>query len=301
LTRRLFGSHIYASPCRLYVCSGNRGLLVYMQLFGFPNLTGPGVGNSPAVLFQPKRFALLAYLVVARPRGYHSRDHLLGLLWPNSDLDHARNSLRQSLHFLRRCLGPEALVNRGETGLSLAPELLHCDVVEFESALESGDVEMAMGFYKADLLEGFFIPAAGPFEQWLEKERAHLRALAVAAAGRLCEQAIEAGKDMAAIRWARRAVDVDPADEPSIRSLIEALARLGNRAAAARVYHEFAERLRFEYELEPSPETTAAFDAMRKWVAPWRTGRRGQPRLLPSLGAATDHPTSTPRPAPKSA
>ena len=41
-----------------------------------------------SVLAQPKRVALLAYLAIARPRGFHRRDTLLALLWAEQDEQH---------------------------------------------------------------------------------------------------------------------------------------------------------------------------------------------------------------------
>ena len=66
-----------------------------------------------AVLAQPKRVALLAYLAAATPRGFHRRDTLLGLLWPAADEEHARSSLRKAVHFLRQHLGPDVIASRG--------------------------------------------------------------------------------------------------------------------------------------------------------------------------------------------
>jgi DNA-binding SARP family transcriptional activator len=66
------------------------------------------------LLAQPKRIALLAYLCLAQPHGYHRRDTLLGLFWPDSDQEHARASLRKSLHVLRHALGEDAFLARGD-------------------------------------------------------------------------------------------------------------------------------------------------------------------------------------------
>jgi len=239
----------------------------YLQLFGSPDLTGPNGERSLSVLSQPKRLALLAYMAAATPHGFHSRDKLLGLLWPESDLDHARNSLRQSIHFLRRRLGPEALINLGEGEVALTRESLECDVVEFDHALNCGDWERALALYRADLLEGFFLSGAAPFEQWLEEERGRLRRGAITAARHLSEKAARKGADEEARAWAERALALDPLDEGSVRHLIEALTKLGDGASAARVYQEFAGRLAREYELEPSPETTAAMESIRKRAA----------------------------------
>src|SRR6266480_4656233 len=67
-----------------------------------------------SLLAQPKRVGLLAYLCVATPRGFHRRDKLLGIFWPNADQGHARTSLRNSVHVLRRSLGENAVVSRGD-------------------------------------------------------------------------------------------------------------------------------------------------------------------------------------------
>ena len=54
-----------------------------------------------SILAQPKRLALLAYLMAAEPRGFHERDALLALLWPDQDAAASRNTLRQAVHQLR--------------------------------------------------------------------------------------------------------------------------------------------------------------------------------------------------------
>ena len=59
------------------------------------------------VLAQPKRVALLAYLVVEGQRVPVPRDRLLALFWPESDEARARNALSQALHHLRQALGTD--------------------------------------------------------------------------------------------------------------------------------------------------------------------------------------------------
>jgi hypothetical protein len=67
-------------------------------------------------LFSPRRSALPCSRTstIAEPRGYHRRDSLLGLFWPNADEEHLRSSLRKSLHLLRKSLGEHALLSRGD-------------------------------------------------------------------------------------------------------------------------------------------------------------------------------------------
>ena len=90
-----------------------------------------------SLLAQPKRIALLAYLCVAQPRGFHRRDTLLGLFWPDSDQEHARTSLRKSLHLLRRALGDAAIVSRGDEEVAVDFQLVSCDTVAFEGKVKA--------------------------------------------------------------------------------------------------------------------------------------------------------------------
>jgi len=47
--------------------------MIELRLLGSLSLTDPGREELPAILRQPKRLALLAYLAVATPRGFHRR------------------------------------------------------------------------------------------------------------------------------------------------------------------------------------------------------------------------------------
>ena len=85
-----------------------------------------------AVLAQPKRFALLAYMAAATPRGYHRRDTLLALFWPDADQEHARSSLRKAVHFLRQQLDPVAVAVEGVQP-QVAGEGLPLPVVDLEA------------------------------------------------------------------------------------------------------------------------------------------------------------------------
>ncbi len=238
-------------------------LVPRLKLFGSPDLVGPEGNRGLSILSQPKRLALLAYLAAATPRGFHSRDKLLALLWPRSDQDHARNSLRQSLHFLRHRLGSDVLVGRGDGEIGIDADLLACDVVEFEAALDAGELETALEIYQADLLDGFFVSDSGPFEDWLDMERTRLRRLAVAAAWRLCDAALNHDDHERTRSWGRRAVNLDPTSEVSIRRFIGVLAEIGEGAAAAEVYGDFEERLWRDHELTPAAETVAAMESLK--------------------------------------
>jgi DNA-binding SARP family transcriptional activator/TolB-like protein len=233
-----------------------------------------------SVLAQPKRVALLAYLAIARPRGFHRRDTLLALLWPEQDEQHARWALNQALRHLRTALGKEAVPSRGDGEIGIDVRALSCDAVEFEAAIEADDSARALGLYRGDLLDGFHVSGCGEFERWLEEERVWLRRRAARAAAALAHREEARGEPVAAGHWARRALALAPDDEAEARNLIELLGRLGDRAGAVQAYEDFARRLRHEYEVDPAPETLATITAVRT----------RQLATTPSPAAAVDQP-----------
>jgi len=215
-----------------------------------------------AVVAQPKRFGLLAYLAAARPYGFHRRDGLLALFWPKLGAMQARRALRQALHFLRQALGEDAIVNRGE-GLALS-DSVWCDVRAFDRAVTAEELDEALALYRGDFLDGFHISeVSSRFEHWLDAERAFLRERAVMAAWRLAERQDARGDAQGATYWARRATDVHATNEYSIRKLIELLGRQGDRRGAMRAYENFARRLQRDYQVEPARETTALIESVR--------------------------------------
>src|SRR4029453_7808714 len=109
------------------------------------------------VLAQPKRLALLVYLVVSRPQRMHRRDELLSLFWPDLPESRARNALRQALHQLRDALGSEILTTRGADSVGVNAAALACDAAEFENALDRGRLADAVLAYCGELLPAFSI------------------------------------------------------------------------------------------------------------------------------------------------
>jgi TolB-like protein/DNA-binding SARP family transcriptional activator len=229
-------------------------LMIRLSTLGGPRLAGGGDERTAAVLSQPKRLALLVYLAIARPRGAHRRDTLLAMFWPELDESHARHALSQSLHFLRRCLGHDAIVGTPES-VALNEQVVQCDVVALEAAIAAGDVESALALYQGDLLTGFHVADAPAFEQWAAVERARLQHAVLECAHARAEQELKRGGGSDAVRWAARALELAPTDERAIRRVMRARDAGGDRVGALRDYQEFASRVEHELEATPSPET----------------------------------------------
>ena len=211
-------------------------------------------GQSEVATSQPKRAALLTYLAMARPVGFHRRDTLLALLWPELDAPRARHALSQALYGLRSALGEDAIVSRGDAEIGLDRSKVWCDVTALDAALDAGESQEALDLYRGPLLHGFHVSGALEFERWLEAERADLH-----------ERVSEVGWSLAeleqdpveAARMARRAAGFSPYDEGVLRRLITFLDQRGDRPGAIRVYEAFVARLAEDLEVEPSEATTA--------------------------------------------
>ncbi|HEX6048672.1 MAG TPA: BTAD domain-containing putative transcriptional regulator, partial [Gemmatimonadaceae bacterium] len=222
-------------------------------------------GDEPnAVSSSQKLAALLAYLAIARPRGLHRRDTLVGLLWPELDQERARAALRHAVYRLRRTLGADAIVSRGDEDIGVNVRVVRCDAAAFDDLLDAGSIADALALYTGDLLPGFFVSGAPDFDRWLEGERLRLRARASTSAWTYAVERAGLGHAEESIRWARRATELAPDDELLLRRALTLIAEKGNRASALRQYEIFAERLEAEYEAQPSAETKALVERLRR-------------------------------------
>ncbi len=241
---------------------------------------------------QQKRLALLVFLVRRGRGAFLRRDVLLSLFWPEADDQHGRGVLRQALTAFRKQLGPDALITHGEEEVGLAPHLVTCDATEFEEACRAGSHETACALYQGDFLAGFHATGVAPeFEQWVDAERDRLRRLARDAAWNMSRRSEEASNASEALRWARHAVDLEPADEAGVARLIALLDRQGDGAGALAVYATLERRLAAEYSAQPAPETRALMQALRRRPTPvGMAGPDGLPVLTidPAAGGGSD-------------
>jgi DNA-binding SARP family transcriptional activator/TolB-like protein/Flp pilus assembly protein TadD len=238
--------------------------MFHLRLLGAIQLTTLDGKPVEWLVRRPRRTALLAYLAAAKPRGLHRRDKLLALFWPESDELHARAALNQALYVLRTELGDDAIAARGNEEVGLNYDGLWCDVIAFEDALDAGRPADALSVYRGDLLDGFHVSDLPEFERWLERERERLRHRAADGTWVVAETLASQGDVVEAERWARRVSDLLPADETVARRLMTFLRDVGDRAAAVRAYEKFATSLKTEFELEPSAETSALANAIRR-------------------------------------
>ena len=229
--------------------------MIKLHLLGTIRVESDQQDGVDALAGQPKALALFAYLALARPRGFHQRDRIVGLFWPELDQEHARAALRKVLYRLRQSIHEEIVQAAGNESIALAPGTVWCDAAAFDEDIQRGSFSRALERYRGDLLPGFFLPGADEFERWLDDERTYYRERAVNAAWTLVEQFANEAKLTNATQLARTVARLAPTDERMLRKVLTMLDRLGDRAGAVEVYRQFAQRLWKEFQTEPSAES----------------------------------------------
>lgn len=218
---------------------------------------------------QPKRFALLAYLALGAGAGYHRRDSLAALFWPELDQFAARRALRNTLYHLREALGDEVIVVSGGDAIAIDPDVLTCDATRLAAAVAAGRFEEAVECFRGELLAGLHVPNAGEaFEEWLSLERRRTVELVLRALRSLVDRDESAGDQASAARWARRACELAPDDEGWLRRTMALLERGSDTGDALRMYERYAQRLSAEFDAAPSAETRELASRLRVGAAP---------------------------------
>ncbi|HEX6617402.1 MAG TPA: AAA family ATPase [Gemmatimonadales bacterium] len=255
--------------------------MIVCRTLGPVEVTVDGAPAPPELLWR-KHFALLIYLARS-PRHTRTREHLVGLLWADRTEAAARHSLSEALRMIRRFAGQSAVeVNVGQ--VALAPGVIDLDVDRLEELASAGEWERASELVAGEFLEGFGVPDASTFEDWLTGERERWRRRGSEVLVRCADNLARAGRAQEASGLAERALDIDPTSESAARAMLRSLALAGDRAGALELYDRFRERLA-EAGVEPSAETGTLVERIQR--------ERGLARELPR--DAPDEP-SIPRP-----
>ena len=237
-------------------------MVILRTLGGLDLSTSSGRELTP-VLSQPKRFAILVYLAVARPLGLHRRDTLLSLFWPEMGETRARNALSQSLSFLRRELPGQAILTRGTEEIGLDSSVVATDVVQFRGAVCGRRWDEALKCYGGEFLIGFHIFGAPGFEEWVVSERDLLLDSAASCAWALARDQVLQGALEEGERTAKKALGIVCPDEKTIEGFLELLMVSGDRVPALRLYERFTAILNTSMGLKPSPNLKALEERLR--------------------------------------
>lgn len=202
-----------------------------------------------------KSRAVLAYIALNDAR-IETRERLVGLFWSDSDEQHARASLRQTLRELRQSFLQVGF--RGMHAEKLTIELdrdsLELDLWAVLREAEAGRAHplLLMQQRLADRLLEDIDDVDPEFYSWVLAKRRTIHDLLV----RTLEDALRRDADRTGRKQLAEAlVSLDPTHEEACRTLMRARAEGGDISAALRVYKTLWDLLDDEYGMEPSAKT----------------------------------------------
>ncbi|MGQ9683160.1 MAG: tetratricopeptide repeat protein [Anaerolineae bacterium] len=240
-----------------------------------------------------KTRALLAYLAMQKGQAA-TREMLAALLWPEQPGERSRQSLRQTLNYLRGALGTAAAsllqVDRDSIGLcgedvwvdalALAAEANACHVHRHRGAARClpclWRLEHVVALYRGEFCARLALPDAEGFEEWALARREWLRREAVEALGTLAGYHEARGEFGVAERLARRQVEMEPWQEEAHQQVMRLLALQGRRGAALAQFETCRHSLLAELGVEPAEEA----DGLRRLIAAGQI----QATVSPGLG-----------------
>jgi predicted ATPase/DNA-binding SARP family transcriptional activator len=265
----------------------------------------------PEAAFRRRRSLFLLLQLLLAPNHRLTRDQVLDLLWPEAEPEAAAAGLRVVLSDLRAACtagsdDPSPVARRLDL-IVLDPALdLDLDTIAFEQAAESALRDGGVDMMRAalDLHGGPLLPDL-PYEDWVAGPRRrfadlHERLLLALVAAETATDPLGAETHLRAL------LALDPTREDQARDLLRLLTAMGKRAEVRRVYEDLNAALRDELDVDPAPETTALYAALRALPdtppTPARTGRLpnpvttliGRDRELAALIGLLDDPATGP-------
>ncbi|MBV7339467.1 AAA family ATPase [Chloroflexi bacterium TSY] len=239
--------------------------MLHMTLFGVPQVK---LNEQPLAGFiSGKAKALLFY--IATNEGSASRDILANLLWADMPEQKARHSLRSALHNLRSLVGSHLIITREtvafnrETPYWLDVEIVRAGLTTHRQQHTHQQIQETIALYRGEFLAGFHINDAPNFEEWMIREREHLRIQMIDELSDLAEGYIHKGKSETGLLVTRRLLDLEPWHERAHRQQMILLAQSGRRSAALLQYELCCQVLEDEFDVEPAQETRSLYARLK--------------------------------------
>lgn len=244
-------------------------MMLKIALLGTPILSRDG---QPLPVTRRKSRALVYYLAAQAEQTTVTRDQLLAFFWPDLERTAGQQTLRTTLHGLRKVLGAALVIEEDTLALGEA----EVDVRKFAALTHDGrrrgthregetsaeQLSAALDLYRGEFLSGFTLPEPATFDDWAASEREHYQRLAVRALTELSQLQEAAGNYAGALEPLERALGFDPLQEDLQRAAMRLHYLAGDRAAAIRRYDSLRKLLDSELGVPPMIETRTVYDAI---------------------------------------
>ncbi|MBI1278224.1 MAG: tetratricopeptide repeat protein [Anaerolineaceae bacterium] len=235
-------------------------------------------------LTNRKVIGLLAYLLIESDHA-HSREFLLGLLWPEMPTAAAQNNLRVTWAQLQKALGtnpadeqpyligdrltlrfnPLSDHEQDITGFCALIEACHLHPhSELQDCSECANrLNEALALIRGDFLAEFSLANCLEFEEWLRTQRQRWHEQVTWVLEQLAAFHERSGQLAEAEHAVRRLLEYEPLSESAYRQLMRVLARADRRSAALDVYEACRRILATELGVSPSAETVTLAEQIR--------------------------------------
>ena len=233
--------------------------MIRFQTLGTLEVTLNGA-EAPSQLRWKKNIALLLYLARA-PKRRCTREQLIGLLWPDKDDDAARQSVREAIRVVRQYVG-ESLTTTGDV-VQLLAGAVELDADQLETLVQQRDWTHATPLINGHFLDGFKVPDAAGFEDWLTVERSFWDGLSMDALLSHAEERLDAGDELGAGDPITKARQLDPRSQRALRAWMRRLANVGDRTGAMQALEKFEQDARRDGGVNIEPETQTMVERLR--------------------------------------
>lgn len=187
----------------------------------------------------------------------------MGLLWGDRTEAAARHSLSEALRVIRRTAG-DSSVDTTSGQVRLAPGFVEVDVDQLEELVAGENWEAASELIAGEFLEGFAVPEASQFEDWLASEREHWRRQGVEVLVRASEALAQTGRTQDASALAARSLALEPSSERALGAALRSMSLAGDRAGALELFDRFRARLAETLGTQPGHEIRALVERVRR-------------------------------------
>lgn len=196
-----------------------------------------------------------------------TRDELCRSLWPDSDEERARGSLRSALSALRRTLAGQRVFESDAGEVWILPGEVDSDLDGAEDLLSR--CLQAQGYGLTDLLARFVALVDGEFcaswdNDWANQARVYWQGRWTSAAERLAGRLTQEEDWAGGLALCQRLLAADPFSESAAGTGIQCCLKLGRRSAALQMFEETVSAFRAELGCDPSANFLKLGEAIRQ-------------------------------------